>query len=399
MFRGKKILLGVTGSIAAYKSAVLVRELIKEGAEVRVVMTPSSKDFVTPLTLATLSKNPVEWEFVQDSDAGTWNNHVELGLWADFLLIAPASANTLAKMAQGICDNLLLATYLSAKCSVGFAPAMDRDMIEHAGVQGNIQKLIQMGHILFEPEAGELASGLEGKSRMAEPERIAAQLKEYFEVKSAWIGMEVLITAGPTYEAIDPVRFIGNRSSGKMGYAIAQACANRGALVTLVSGPVAIDPPEGLKEVVRVESAAEMKAAVELYSKNAKVIVMSAAVADYRPSEQADQKIKKASAELKIDLQQTDDILKFLGENKQEGQILIGFALETNNAEENAKSKLERKNLDAIVLNLPSEKGTGFGYDTNQITIYDRNNKSKSFGLKQKSEVAQDILNYVETLF
>jgi phosphopantothenoylcysteine decarboxylase/phosphopantothenate--cysteine ligase len=399
MFRGKKILLGVTGSIAAYKSAVLVRALIKEGAEVRVVMTPSSKDFVTPLTLATLSKNPVEWEFVQDSDAGTWNNHVELGLWADFLLIAPASANTVAKMAQGICDNLLLATYLSAQCSVGFAPAMDRDMIEHAGVQGNIQKLIQMGHILFEPEAGELASGLEGKSRMAEPERIAAQLKEYFEVKSAWIGMEVLITAGPTYEAIDPVRFIGNRSSGKMGYAIAQACANRGALVTLVSGPVAIDPPEGLKEVVRVESAAEMKAAVELYSKNAKVIVMSAAVADYRPSEQADQKIKKASAELKIDLQQTDDILKFLGENKQEGQILIGFALETNNAEENAKSKLERKNLDAIVLNLPSEKGTGFGYDTNQITIYDRNNKSKSFGLKQKSEVAQDILNYVETLF
>jgi len=256
-----------------------------------------------------------------------------------------------------------------------------------------------MGHILFEPEAGELASGLEGKSRMAEPERIAAQLKEYFEVKSAWTGMEVLITAGPTYEAIDPVRFIGNRSSGKMGYAIAQACANRGALVTLVSGPVAIDPPEFLKEVVRVESAAEMKAAVELHSKNAKVIVMSAAVADYRPSEQADQKIKKASAELKIDLQQTDDILKFLGENKQEGQILIGFALETNNAEENAKSKLERKNLDAIVLNLPSEKGTGFGYDTNQITIYDRNNKSKSFGLKQKSEVAQDILNYVETLF
>jgi phosphopantothenoylcysteine decarboxylase/phosphopantothenate--cysteine ligase len=398
MLRGKKILLGVTGSIAAYKTAFLVRLLVKEGAEVRVVMTPSSKDFITPLTLATLSKNPVEWEFVEDPEAGTWNNHVELGLWADFLLIAPASANTLAKMSQGICDNLLLAVYLSAKCPVGFAPAMDRDMIEHPGVQENIQKLMGMGHTIFESEEGELASGLEGKSRMAEPEHMVEQMKEYFDRGKSLSGKKVLITAGPTYEAIDPVRFIGNRSSGKMGYAIATECVDRGAEVVLVSGPVSIQTPDGLVAFRGVESAEEMAEACFSESESADLIIMSAAVADYRPSHVADQKIKKSNDSMELALEKTDDILKELGSKKRNGQVIVGFALETENAETHAKDKLVKKNLDAIVLNSPT-KDAGFGHDTNQISIFDRNNNSREYGLKSKSEVASDILDYVETLF
>lgn len=398
MLRGKKILLGVTGSIAAYKTAFLVRLLVKEGAEARVVMTPSSKDFITPLTLATLSKNPVEWEFVEDPEAGTWNNHVELGLWADFLLIAPASANTLAKMSQGICDNLLLAVYLSAKCPVGFAPAMDRDMIEHPGVQENIQKLMGMGHTIFESEEGELASGLEGKSRMAEPEHMVEQMKEYFDRGKSLSGKKVLITAGPTYEAIDPVRFIGNRSSGKMGYAIATECVDRGAEVVLVSGPVSIQTPDGLAAFRGVESAEEMAEACFSESESADLIIMSAAVADYRPSHVADQKIKKSNDSMELALEKTDDILKELGSKKRNGQVIVGFALETENAETHAKDKLVKKNLDAIVLNSPT-KDAGFGHDTNQISIFDRNNNSREYGLKSKSEVASDILDYVETLF
>ncbi len=399
MLSGKKILLGVTGSIAAYKSAFLTRLLVKAGAEVRVVMTPSSKDFIGALSLSTLSKNPVEWEFVDDKEAGTWNNHVELGLWADLFLIAPCSANTLAKMASGICDNLLMAVYLSAKCPVAFAPAMDRDMIKHNTTQENIQKLVGNGNILIEPESGELASGLEGEGRMAEPEQIVDAITTFFKQGLSLNGKKVMITAGPTFEPIDPVRFIGNRSSGKMGYAIAKQCIKRGGEVTLVSGPSNLEQPSGLVDFVSVQSAQDMYDACMQHRHGASLIVMSAAVADYSPDDVSDVKMKKKDAALHLDLKPTKDILKELSSSREKGQIIVGFALETNDGLANAQKKLEGKALDVLVLNSLEDKGSGFGVDTNKVTILDRDNNQAVYELKDKSEVAKDIIDYVEAHF
>lgn len=394
MLKGKKILVGVTGSIAAYKAAFLVRLLVKEEAEVKVIMTSAAKDFITPLTLSTLSKNPVLSEFT-DGDQGEWNNHVDLGLWADTMLIAPASANTIGKMANGLCDNLLLATYLSARCPVFFAPAMDLDMYQHPAILDNIKKLESFGNRIIEAQFGELASGLIGTGRMAEPEDLVAILNAHFSNEAPLSGKNVLITAGPTYEAIDPVRFIGNYSSGKMGYAIAEAAAMAGATVTLISGPthLAVKHPNIQRQSVR--SGKEMYEACEKLFDKTDITVFAAAVADYAPNTVADQKIKKKGDTLSIELSKTVDIAKTLGQRKTNDQLNIGFALETNNELENAKEKILSKNFDMIVLNSLQDSGAGFGHDTNKISIIDKANNIQHFELKTKTEVAKDIVDAI----
>ncbi len=394
MLRDKKILLGVTGSIAAYKSAVLTRLLVKAGAVVKVVMTPSATDFITPLTLSTLSKNPVLIDFVKDN-TGQWNNHVELGLWADVMIVAPASANTIAKMANGLCDNLLLATYLSARCPVFFAPAMDLDMLQHPSTQSNIQKLKSYSNILIDAAFGELASGLTGNGRMAEPEEIVAALENHFTSEQKLIGKNVLVTAGPTYEAIDPVRFIGNHSTGKMGFSIAEEFARQGAIVNLVTGPTQQHINHPRVNVISVTSAEQMYTSCASLFPSTDIAVLAAAVADYRPVEVASQKIKKKDTNLTIELTKTQDIAASLGKLKHNGQVMVGFALETENEQANAQTKLEKKNFDLIVLNSLNDKGAGFGHDTNKITIMDREQHVKSFELKNKKEVAKDIVKAI----
>ncbi len=392
--KGRKIILGISGSIAAYKAAVLTRLLVKEGAEVKVIMTESAKDFITPLTLSTLSKNPVLSQFVKN-EAGEWNNHVELGLWADAMVVAPASANTLAKMAHGECDNLLLAVYLSARCPVFVAPTMDLDMLQHPSTQQNLQSLQGYGNHTIAPGHGELASGLVGTGRMAEPEEIMEQLKQFFSEKKKLSGKHALVTAGPTHEALDPVRFIGNNSSGKMGFAIAEALANAGAKVTLVSGPTQLTSQHPEIEIKRVTSAADMYAACTKVFPTADISVLSAAVADYRPATVADQKIKKKGNDLTLQLVKTHDIAAELGKQKKSGQFIVGFALETENEEQNAMKKIETKNFDLIVLNSLNDKGAGFGHDTNKIKLIDNKGEVFEFSLKNKKEVANDIVNAI----
>jgi phosphopantothenoylcysteine decarboxylase/phosphopantothenate--cysteine ligase len=395
VLNGKKILLGVSGGIAAYKTASLVRLFIKAGAHVQVIMTPASKDFVTPLTLSTLSKNPVHSSFFnQDDEDAVWNNHVELALWADLMLIAPATANTLSKMATGNCDNLLIATYLSAKCPVYFAPAMDLDMYKHPSTLSSFAALKQFGNIMIPAENGELASGLSGEGRMAEPENIIAFLEADLESKLPLKGKKILVTAGPTYEAIDPVRFIGNHSSGKMGFDIANEAASLGAEVFLIAGPTHYKAKNALVKVVDVVSAQEMYDACHLYFNDVDAAIAAAAVADYRPKFVADQKIKKAAAEFSIELEKTKDILSSLGAIKK-NQFLIGFALETENEIENAKLKIQKKNLDLIVLNSLQDKGAGFKKETNKVTFIDKNFEIEPMELKSKESVAADILNKV----
>lgn len=392
---GKKILLGITAGIAAYKTASLVRLFIKKGAEVRVIMTPAAKDFITPLTLSTLSKNPVHSTFYDKEDENElWNNHVELGLWADYFVIAPATANTLSKMVNGTCDNLLLATYLSAKCPVYFAPAMDLDMYKHESTTANLDNLQSFGNVMIPATSGELASGLIGQGRMAEPEDIVDFIEKDIVSKLPLKGKKVLITAGPTYEAIDPVRFIGNHSSGKMGFAIAKAAANFGAEVFLISGPIHQQIDHSLIQKIDVVSADDMYKASHQYFADVNIAILSAAVADYKPKNIASQKIKKKDASLTIELEPTKDILASLGDIKKH-QYLVGFALETENELENAKKKLKSKNLDAIVLNSLQDKGAGFATNTNKITIIDKNLNEKPFELKSKEEVAVDILNEI----
>ena len=394
MLKNKNILIGVTASIAAYKSAFLVRLLVKSGANVKVIMTEASTEFITPLTLATLSKNPVVIEFTKNKQ-GEWNNHVELGLWADTFLIAPASANTLAKMANGICDNLLLASYLSAKCPVYLAPAMDLDMYKHKSTVDNLKRLQSYGNKIIQPGIGELASGLFGEGRMAEPEEIISFLEKEFSKKLPFTGKHVLVTAGPTYEAIDPVRFIGNHSSGKMGFAIAEEFANQGAEVTLVCGPNSLKTINKNINRVDITSADELFNASHKAFKNVDIAILSAAVADYKPSKTASQKIKKSNGTKVIDLIPTKDTLAELGKLKTKKQLLIGFALETENEIENAKLKIKKKNLDLIVLNSLKDKGAGFKTDTNKITIIDKYNKIIKFELKSKEDVAKDILKMI----
>ena len=392
---GKRILLGVSGGIAAYKTASLVRLFIKAGAHVQVIMTPASKDFVTPLTLSTLSKNPVYSTFFnQDDEDEKWNNHVELGLWADLMIIAPATANTLSKMANGTCDNLLIATYLSAKCPVYFAPAMDLDMYKHPSTIASFTALEQFGNTIIPAESGELASGLSGEGRMAEPENIIAFLEADLESKLPLKGKKILITAGPTYEAIDPVRFIGNHSSGKMGFDIAKSAANLGASVILVTGPTHFTVNHSLINVVKITSAQEMYDACHQYYNAVDVAIAAAAVADYRPKNIAEQKIKKTADNFVIELEKTKDILLSLGEAKKQ-QFLIGFALETENEIENAKAKIQKKNLDLIVLNSLQDEGAGFQKMTTKVTFIDKDFKIEPMELKYKEAVADDILNKV----
>jgi phosphopantothenoylcysteine decarboxylase / phosphopantothenate---cysteine ligase len=398
MLTGKKIVLGITGSIAAYKSAILTRLLVKAGADVTVIMTDSAHDFITPLTLSTLSKNPVLSKFSKD-DTGQWNNHVDLGLWADAIVIAPASANTLAKISHGLCDNLLLAVYLSARCPVFLAPAMDLDMLQHPATQENLKRIQSFGNHLIDPTHGELASGLIGQGRMAEPEEILQSLENHFQQKKKLNGKKVLVTAGPTYEALDPVRFIGNHSSGKMGFAIAEELADLGASVNLVTGPTQQHTNHPGISVKKVISAEEMYNACTPLFPEADITVLAAAVADYRPVERAEQKIKKKDETLSLALTKTRDIAASLGKIKRNDQIMIGFALETENEQVNAQKKLEAKNFDLIVLNSLNDKGAGFGHDTNKITIINRENKSVSFELKNKKAVARDIVqSIIDTL-
>ncbi|MCX2451030.1 bifunctional phosphopantothenoylcysteine decarboxylase/phosphopantothenate--cysteine ligase CoaBC [Pedobacter sp. PLR] len=393
MLENKNIILGVCGSIAAYKSAILVRLLVKAGANVKVILTADAANFITPLTLATLSKNPVYTQYF-DAETGVWSNHVELGLWADFMVVAPASANTLAKMATGICDNLLSAVYLSAKCPVFVAPAMDLDMWKHESTQQNMEKLLSYGNQVIPPGDGELASGLYGAGRMAEPEDILSFLNEAAKKGLPLLGKKVLVTAGPTYEAIDPVRFIGNHSSGKMGFAIADVFAALGAEVTLITGPTAEKSISTMKRI-DVVSAEDMLTACETAFPHTDIMVMSAAVADYTPVAAADQKIKKNSAEFSLELKKTTDILATLGQVKSAGQILVGFALETENEEAYAKAKLSKKNLDLIVLNSLNDKGAGFKVNTNKITIFNKAGEKIVFETKSKTEVARDICNEI----
>ena len=392
--KGKHILIGVTGGIAAYKTAYLIRDLVKRGAEVKVIMTEKAKAFITPLTLATLSKNPILVDFF-DPTNGAWNSHVSLGLWADAYVIAPATANTIAKMAHGIADNLLTTTYLSARCPVFVAPAMDLDMYAHPTTQENIEYLKSKGVNIIDAASGFLASGLEGKGRMAEPEDIANQVSNFFASKQELRGKKVLITAGPTHEKIDPVRFIGNHSSGKMGYAIAEECAARGADVYLVSGPVQIKAKHPNIKTISVVSAGEMFEAASAEFDSSDITILCAAVADFRPETQADEKIKREKDDLVIRLKPTQDIAANLGSRKKENQILVGFALETNNEAENAQGKLKRKNLDFIVLNSLKDENACFGYDTNKITIIEKNGNTQAFSLKSKTEVAKDIIDKV----
>jgi phosphopantothenoylcysteine decarboxylase/phosphopantothenate--cysteine ligase len=392
--KGKKILLGISGSIAAYKSALLVRLLVKAEAEVRVVMTQSATEFITPLTLSTLSKNPVLTSFIKN-ETGEWNNHVELGLWADLVVMAPATAKTLSKCASGHCDDLLTAIYLSARCPVFFAPAMDVDMFGHPSTQHNIQKLISYGNFFISPEHGELASGLIGDGRLAEPEHILKILGDHFAKRPVAAPKRVLITAGPTVEPIDPVRFISNRSSGKMGYAIAEAFAAAGAQVTLISGPTYLKTSNQNIHTIAVETAGQMfNAAQDNFGAN-DLIIFAAAVADYTPRHVAEQKIKKLGDSMTLDLAKTTDIAGTLGGMKKPGQLIIGFALETENELSHAQDKLARKNFDYIVLNSLNDPGAGFAHDTNKITVIDKDKNVRHFNLKSKDEVAQDILNIV----
>ncbi|WP_018623159.1 bifunctional phosphopantothenoylcysteine decarboxylase/phosphopantothenate--cysteine ligase CoaBC [Spirosoma luteum] len=401
----KRILLGVTGSISAYKSALLVRLLVKAGAEVQVVMTESAQAFITPLTLATLSKRPVLSTFTDNSGNGNWNNHVELGLWADALIIAPASARTLARCATGLCDNLLSAVYLSARCPVFFAPAMDVDMYHHPSTVDNLRRLESFGNHIIRAEHGELASGLIGEGRLAEPETIVQKLEEFWEPEkeatrketslSTLSSKRVLITAGPTQEPLDPVRYISNHSTGKMGYAIARAFAKAGAHVTLVSGPTALPLPAPTVNRIPVQSAQDMFRATEAAFAEADIVVLSAAVADYTPAHPASQKIKKKDAVFSLDLTKTTDIAATLGRRKKPGQWMMGFALETENEHANAVKKLHSKNLDWIVLNSLRDAGAGFGHDTNKITVIDKDEQSHEFALKSKDEVAWDLVNLI----
>ena len=399
MLKGKNIILGVTGGIAAYKSAIIIRLLVKEGAEVKVIMTPLAKEFITPLTLATLSKNPILVDFFDPED-GSWNSHVDLGLWADAFVIAPATANTMAKMATGVADNLLLTTYLSARSPVFVAPAMDLDMFNHPATQLNIKTLEERGVTIIDAVSGELASGLEGKGRMAEPENIVKSLKESFSKKktSGLRGKKILVNAGPTFENIDPVRYVGNYSSGKMGIAIADEAASRGADVTLVLGPVKNKPANESIKIIDVVSAAEMAEVCKKNFKDADIGILSAAVADFTPLNPGEQKIKKEKGNLILELKATEDIASRLGNMKKHGQILIGFALETEDEIKNANSKLLKKNLDFIILNSLKDKGAGFGVDTNKVTIIDRSNNIDKFELKSKADVAIDILNKLESM-
>ena len=391
---GKNILIGISAGIAAYKTASLVRLFIKLGCNVKVVMTPSAKDFVTPLTLSTLSKNPVLSKFIEDKDDDMWNNHVELGLWGDILLICPATANTLSKMSTGRCDNLLLATYLSCKCPVYFAPAMDLDMYKHESSKTSIDKLISYGNILIPPVFGELASGLIGKGRMAEPVDIISFIEEDISNKLPLKNKKILITAGPTYEKIDPVRFIGNNSTGKMGFELANTAAKLGASVFLICGPT--NQQLNNKSIKRIDitSSDEMFSQVKNKYKNVDIIIMSAAVADFKPKIISNLKIKKKDDFMSLDLQKTRDILSYIGNNKS-NQFLVGFALETDNEFDNAKEKLKNKNLDLIVLNSLNDIGAGFGFDTNKISIIDKENKITNFPLKSKELVSNDIFNII----
>lgn len=392
---GKNILLGVTAGIAAYKTAHLVRLFVKAGAQVKVVMTPASKDFVTPLTLSTLSKNPVHSTFFdKEEENEQWNSHVDLGLWANYMLIAPATANTLSKMANGVCDNLLLATYLSAKCKVYFAPAMDLDMYQHPATKQSIEKLQSFGNVFIPPSSGELASGLIGKGRMEEPEIIVSFIEDNIVKGLPLYNKKVLITAGPTYEAIDPVRYIGNHSSGKMGFELAKAAACLGANVKLVTGPSNEQVSNSLITRIDVLSAEEMYEKVHKYYAAVDIAILSAAVADYKPKAVAKNKIKKTTDTMTIELVKTQDILASLGKIKKE-QFLVGFALETNNEIENAIAKLKKKNLDLIVLNSLQDKGAGFKKSTNKVTIIDKSEKILEFSLKSKAEVADDIFNEI----
>ena len=394
MLENKKIVLGITGSIAAYKACILARLLIKKGAEVQVVMTPSAKEFITPLTLATLTQKPVVSEFFDRRD-GSWHSHVSLGLWADVMLIAPASASTIGKMANGIADNMLVTTYLSMKSPVFVAPAMDLDMYAHPSTQANLQKLQSYGSHIIEPGTGFLASKLEGKGRMEEPEKIVDALEKFFAKQQRLTGKKVLITAGPTYEKIDPVRFIGNYSSGKMGFALAEVCAEQGAEVTLVSGPVVLQTNHpGIKRI-DVESAAQMYEAATKHFPKADIAILCAAVADFTPKITADKKIKRKGDNLKLELQPTQDIAASLGSVKKTKQMLVGFALETDNELMNAKDKMERKNFDFIVLNSLQDKGAGFRVDTNKVTIIDRHNGLTAYDTKSKKEVAEDIVEFI----
>ena len=394
MLQGKNVVLAVTGSIAAYKSALIVRLLIKEGAKVKVVMTKSAIDFITPLTLSTLAKSEVYSDFTSNKDKGTWNNHVDLGLWSDYMLVAPATANTLSKMASGEANNFMMAVYLSAKCPVFIAPAMDLDMYKHQSTKDNIEKLITFGNILIYPESGELASGLEGEGRLAEPEHIIDFLNNHIKSSQPLFGKKVLISAGPTHEALDPVRYLGNRSTGKMGYAIAEQAYELGAEVTLISGPVALkNPNKGIKRIF-ITSAQDLYSEMTNHFDESDIVIMAAAVADYTPKTVSDSKIKKKDGELVIELKRTQDILVGLSEKKK-SQFMVGFALETNNELENAIKKRKKKSLDLIVLNSLNDKGAGFAHNTNKITIIGKDNNITKFELKSKQEVAKDILNQI----
>jgi phosphopantothenoylcysteine decarboxylase/phosphopantothenate--cysteine ligase len=395
--KGKHIILGITGGIAAYKAAILVRLLVKEGAEVQVVMTTLAKQFITPLTMATLSKNPILVEFF-DPENGKWNSHVDLGLWADLYIIAPATANTIAKMANGVADNLLLTTYLSARCPVVIAPAMDLDMFAHASTQKNINTLRSFGNVIVEPASGELASGLDGKGRMEEPENILAIVRSVLGNKGL-TGKKVMVTAGPTYEPIDPVRFIGNYSSGKMGYSIAEELSLRGADVTLISGPVSLVPKNKTIRLIKVNTASEMFEASVSRFPEMDAAILAAAVADYTPAVPASEKIKREKEDMNLPLKATRDIAAFLGAEKKQGQVLVGFALETTNEQQNAQKKLQKKNLDFIVLNSLNDEGAGFGVDTNRVTLIDKYNNIEKLELKGKDEVATDIVDKLVSLF
>ena len=390
--KGKHIVLGITGSIAAYKAAYLSRLFIKAGAEVQIVITPAGKEFITPVTLSALTGKPVVSEFFTAND-GTWHSHVDLGLWADAMVIAPATAATLGKMANGIADNMLITTYLSMKAPVFIAPAMDLDMFAHPSTTRNIELLRSYGNFIIEPASGELASHLTGKGRMEEPEKILSSVEDYFDKQNSLSKKKILITAGPTYEKIDPVRFIGNYSSGKMGFALAEECASRGALVTLVTGPVSLktNHPDIMR--IDVESADEMfNISTELFPAM-DAAILCAAVADYKPRQQAEEKIKRAGDELLLELTPNKDIAAHLGKNKRNNQVLIGFALETNDEEQNALKKIEKKNLDFIVLNSLNDQGAGFRHNTNKITIIGKDNSKENYPLKSKAEVAKDIID------
>lgn len=391
MLNGKKIILAVTGSIAAYKATFIIRYLIKSGATVKVIMTEASCSFITPLTLSTLSKNPVLIDFTKKGNTGEWNNHVDLGLWADAFLVAPATANTLAKMVTGHADSFLLATYLSAKCPVFIAPAMDLDMFQHGSTKDNLTTLTNRDNFIIYPESGELASGLIGEGRLAEPENIVFFLEEYFQKEQPLLGLKVLITAGPTFEPIDPVRFIGNHSSGKMGFALAKRAKELGAQVILIAGPVALETPEGV-ERINITTANDLFETCKIHYSSQDIIIMAAAVADYTPVSVSDIKIKKKAEDWNVELTKTTDVLNWVGANKLPEQFLVGFALETNNEKENALKKLKKKKLDFIVLNSLKNKGAGFKHNTNQITILTKENKTIDFELKSKDDVALDIL-------